>query len=98
MLPPQQYQHDLAVFEQHRAEGKVRCYAEVAVHLARHAALLKQHADSPILTALLHAHAPRAREGCTTCDGCAPCFDRDYGQDVQPCWPCPTWSLIEHGA
>jgi hypothetical protein len=94
---PEQVERDLAADEAYRIEQAAEREARVAEYFARHAALLTEHAGSPILTALLHAHAPRVKGQWIECDGCPPSWD-DYDEELQPEWPCPTWSLIEQGA
>lgn len=81
------------------AVRKAERKAEAAAHSARHAQLLVEHAASPILLALLHAHVPVVSEtGWMECNGCTASWDRDYSEPVPADGPCPTWELISKGA
>lgn len=86
--------------EAYHVQREAERRAEEQAHLATHAALLVEHAGSPILTALLHAHAPVVNEtvGWMECKGCAPQWEERHSEYLPVEGPCPTWLLIKQGA
>jgi len=94
---PEQAERDLAETEAYRIKRNAEREAEVAQYLARHAELVAEHADSPILAVFLRDHAPQVAGQWIECNGCAPFWDH-HDEERQPEWPCPTWLLIERGA
>lgn len=59
----------------------------------RHAALLAAHSSSPVLVALLEAHAPHEGKCELECHGCPANVDYEQGEEPAS-WPCPTWTTI----
>lgn len=82
-----------------RAEAKRR--EALGRSIARHVALSDEHSGHPILSALLHDHAPHPVEvdgkQRAECHGCPTCWEHSEYEEWQKAhheWPCPTWTTI----
>lgn len=84
--------------EAERARREAAREAEMQARIDRHTALVKHHAESPVITALLSEHGPHAARwaGQTVqeCHGCPSYWEDTIGEEAHYEWPCPTWTAI----